>query len=580
MNIPLKACAAAVGAVAVAAGAFAVLTSGGASAHARMTPANMSMSTTMVPKVSVHDGYAFATYDNNGDKAFNQLLGINDDDQIAGYFGSGAKGSPNKGYTVVPPYSQASYTNENFPNAVQTQVTGLNNDGVTVGFYSTKNTKSMNNPNYGFYAENGTFHEVNYPTGDPASPPVDQLLGVNGHGVAVGFYVDGHGFNRGYMYNIATNSYARVEQPGHPGASITPSGINLAGFIAGSYATDKTTEAFIMKGTSFKTLKYPGSSSTLAFGISNSSEVVGNYTTGSGKNQVTHGFTWSAKHGYQTVDDPSGVGSTVVNGVNSAGDLVGFYNTNGGNVTKSFLAIPVKSETKTLTLKSMPMGSLTLGLDTMGNLSVTSNLYGLTPGSAHTLELIGPSSTPFKATLGTLTANGVGAITGTLDTNEGGKIVGGSTLVLLNGTDGSAVGNEPIAESGGINGQLTYKLTAVEINSNGKSYGTPAGTAKIVYNPVAQTLTITVNASHFTPGAHAAHVHVGSCMSQGGVLYMLPDLVANSSGKITAKRVLTGVNAPIPAAGWYLNLHQGNSGNILSGGAPTINFRPLLCSPF
>ena len=30
--------------------------------------------------------------------------------------------------------------------------------------------------------------------------------------------------------------------------------------------------------------------------------------------------------------------------------------------------------------------------------------------------------------------------------------------------------------------------------------------------------------------------------------------------------------------GWYLNLHQGNSNNILSNGQPTINFRPLLCA--
>jgi len=34
----------------------------------------------------------------------------------------------------------------------------------------------------------------------------------------------------------------------------------------------------------------------------------------------------------------------------------------------------------------------------------------------------------------------------------------------------------------------------------------------------------------------------------------------------------------IPARGWYLNIHQGNSGNILSNGQPTIYFRPLLCA--
>jgi hypothetical protein len=37
------------------------------------------------------------------------------------------------------------------------------------------------------------------------------------------------------------------------------------------------------------------------------------------------------------------------------------------------------------------------------------------------------------------------------------------------------------------------------------------------------------------------------------------------------------VTTLVPASGWYLNLHQGNSGNILANGSPTINFRPLLC---
>jgi hypothetical protein len=33
-----------------------------------------------------------------------------------------------------------------------------------------------------------------------------------------------------------------------------------------------------------------------------------------------------------------------------------------------------------------------------------------------------------------------------------------------------------------------------------------------------------------------------------------------------------------PATGWYLNLHQGNSNNIVANGQPTVNFRPLLCA--
>ncbi len=88
-----------------------------------------------------------------------------------------------------------------------------------------------------------------------------------------------------------------------------------------------------------------------------------------------------------------------------------------------------------------------------------------------------------------------------------------------------------------------------------------------------------MSASGVTPGPHAAHIHLGSCMSQGPVKYMLRDLVASRRGRIThAVRVFTHVTAPIPAHGWYLNIHQGNSADIASGGQPTMFFRPLLCA--
>ena len=73
-----------------------------------------------------------------------------------------------------------------------------------------------------------------------------------------------------------------------------------------------------------------------------------------------------------------------------------------------------------------------------------------------------------------------------------------------------------------------------------------------------------MNASGLTPGAHAAHIHVGSCQSQGAVQYMLMDFTANADGQIVNQtRTVTDVTTPLPATGWYLNLHQGNSGNIL-----------------
>ncbi len=288
--------------------------------------------------------YNFRTLNNHRDVTFNQLLGINNNGVIAGYFGSGAQHHPNKGYQLVKPYRQGSYLNENFPGSKQTQVTGLNDNGITVGFWSTQNKANLANNNFGFYARNGHFHVVNYPTGDNASPQVDQLLGVNDSGIAVGFYTNGQGSNRGFEYSINTHVFSRVLVPGAPGGtkgpSLTAAAINNNGTVAGFYVTSGgATDAFVKKTSGrFIKIAFPGAAMTQAFGINDNGEVVGAYTLGSGSTATTHGFTWHNGH-FTTVDDPHGVGTTFINGVNNAGDLVGFYTDSAGN-TDGMLATP------------------------------------------------------------------------------------------------------------------------------------------------------------------------------------------------------------------------------------------------
>ena len=193
--------------------------------------------------------YGFKTLDNQADPTFNQLLGINNDGTIAGYFGSGAAGHPNQGYRLLPPHGHGSYQSENFPGSVQTQVTGLNNKGVTVGFWSSANNASMVNDNSGFWARGGQFHTANFPAAAAASPPVDQLLGVNDSGVAVGFWTDANGDNHGYLVNVNTGTYRSVTDPNAPSASLTAAAINSGGGIAGFYTNQSgNTDGFLMAG--------------------------------------------------------------------------------------------------------------------------------------------------------------------------------------------------------------------------------------------------------------------------------------------------------------------------------------------
>lgn len=270
--------------------------------------------------------YTFQTLNNDKDPTFNQLLGVNNSGLISGYFGSGMAGHPNKGYLLSKNYHQGNYHNENFPGSAQTQVTGLNNGGVSVGFWIDKRGN-----NHGFYLSRNHFYSVNLPANNNAKPQVDQLLGVNDNDVAVGFYTDKHGVNHGYSYNIRSHKFRSISVSGD--SNLTAAGTNGFNDVAG-FATNSSgaTEAFLLRsdGRLFR-LSFPGATSTQALGVNDGDEVVGNYTDGTGNSATMHGFIWSPGFGFETINAPKGANTTTINGVNDRGTLVGFYVDSAGN---------------------------------------------------------------------------------------------------------------------------------------------------------------------------------------------------------------------------------------------------------
>lgn len=242
-------------------------------------------------------------------------------------------------------------------------------------------------------------------------------------------------------------------------------------------------------------------------------------------------------------------------------------------------AVPGSPAVHALHLRAMPAGTVTFGRR-HGRLTVRAVMFGLTPGSSHGVRLVGPGR--FRAIgFGRLTADSAGQARSTLQSHFTGQLPRGSRLLIRMGAHGGRVGRERIAETRRLSrpGRRPHRLIAVEVSPGGISFGTPRGRATISYSVRRRRLTVTVTASGVTPGRHAAHIHLGSCRSQGPVKYMLGDLVANRRGRIVhAVRVFTNVTTPIPDHGWYLNIHQGNTGDILSGGQPTILFRPLICA--
>jgi hypothetical protein len=298
--------------------------------------AGAASASTLSPAHSV--SYSFRTLNNDHDVTFNQLLGINDEDQIVGYFGSGAAGHPNKGY-LIPPFEHF-FLNENFPGSVQTQVTGENNRGVTVGFWSNTNMGVGKDANFGWVNVNGHFRNASDPLAAAAGLETDQLLGVNDEDVAVGFYADADGNNHGYEYNIGQQRFIAINVPGV--TSLTAAAINDRGDVAGFYTADTETHGFLLRHGHATDLVAPGASSTMALGVNNFDEVVGVFVPSSNANAL-EGFTWTPQHGFTIVNDPHGINNgndtTTINGVNDFGQVVGFYVDANGN-TDGFTATP------------------------------------------------------------------------------------------------------------------------------------------------------------------------------------------------------------------------------------------------
>ncbi len=106
----------------------------------------------------------------------------------------------------------------------------------------------------------------------------------------------------------------------------------------------------------------------------------------------------------------------------------------------------------------------------------------------------------------------------------------------------------------------------------------PSGAAHISYDAATKTLTVLLTATGLAPSsAHAAHIHSGSCQSQGPVKYPLDTVTANATGSASVTTVVKDVASAPPASGWYVNVHMGSPSQIQSGSSPTLLFAPILC---
>jgi len=88
-------------------------------------------------------------------------------------------------------------------------------------------------------------------------------------------------------------------------------------------------------------------------------------------------------------------------------------------------------------------------------------------------------------------------------------------------------------------------------------------------------LTVKITLTGLEPNSmHAAHIHSGSCESQGPVVIPLTPIAADASGNATETTTvnLTTLKLPtVPPTGWYVNVHHSTALSTQTG------FDPIAC---
>lgn len=82
-----------------------------------------------------------------------------------------------------------------------------------------------------------------------------------------------------------------------------------------------------------------------------------------------------------------------------------------------------------------------------------------------------------------------------------------------------------------------------------------SGTGVITATPDGQVLVV-LNVSGLEPREHHAHIHMGTCLAQGAIVYPLNDLQAGGDGKAISTTKVNASFATITAGNLYLNVHN------------------------
>jgi hypothetical protein len=238
------------------------------------------------------------------------------------------------------------------------------------------------------------------------------------------------------------------------------------------------------------------------------------------------------------------------------------------------------STTAHATLKHMPNGMATVSFDPASqSLTVKISLIGLAPNSTHPAHIHSGSCANQGAVVYPLQnviadAHGVGASTTVIQKVT--NVPASGWYINIHNGPGLSPSEQflPIvcndlntaSLSSPSSSSLNVPLDAAPGSSASE---TASGTAQLTLS--GSTLTVKLTLSGLAPNSsHAAHIHSGSCESQGAVVHPLSNVVADASGNATVTTTINNVSS-IPGSGWYVNVHYSTALSTQTG------FNPIAC---
>jgi hypothetical protein len=181
----------------------------------------------------------------------------------------------------------------------------VSNSNVVVGSYFTTDLNSYTYPDgnigsattyHGFVWKNGQFTTYDAPGAQIGGLPGSgtQLLAINGSSVMVGTVVLTDTVHPNAGFTLSGTTFTSFAEPTIASLSYcgwtTPNAINDFGTIAGDSGNGcaPTQYAWLLNGSQFTYVNYPGATSTLVSSVNNSGLVAGTWTSNTG---LVEGFT-------------------------------------------------------------------------------------------------------------------------------------------------------------------------------------------------------------------------------------------------------------------------------------------------